>query len=187
MAAAVASASDGDATRLLKEVEQRLHLTPSYKIGFKLVGEGVSGEGTLHVEGDCSYLRFGAEEIYIANGVRHIVGLDKREVVIDSNSAYRNDLFSNPSLGFKALATDSDATLTTLDSRRAIRLLPKGGATLDEAIILVVRDDASIERVVVGGEEAHLNITPTKVEHDAGAVPRYDSSRYAGFEVMDFR
>lgn len=184
---AASAASDEAALRRLRDVEQRLHLTPSYKVRFTLVADGVSGEGVLHVEGENSYLLFGAEEVYIEEGVRYIVGIDKREVVIDNNSAYRHDLFSNPSLGFKALLSDYETTFATLDGRCVLMLRPKGSATLDEAIYLFVRDDASIEQIVVGSGDVRLIITPHTVEHNAGSVPRYSSARYAGFEVMDFR
>lgn len=184
---ATAAASTNEATAILRNIQQRFTGADNYRVNFTLNIGGQTTEGVLHVDKERTYVRNGNSEVYIADGVRREVNIAKREIVIDKMSAMGGDMLGNPARGIDGLLSDFDATLTTYDGQRALRLMAKGGKREEEAAYIILTQDDRMECIIFGSGESRVTIKTVSVERNVGAAQTFDAARYEGFETMDFR
>lgn len=185
--AATVSASTNEATAILRNIQQRFTGAENYRVTFTMSIAGHTTEGVLHVDKYKSYVRNGNNEIYIADGVRREVNTAKREIVVDKMLAMGGDMLGNPARGIDGLLSDFDATLTTYDGQRALRLMAKGGKREEEAAYIVLAEGDRMDCIVFGNGESRVTIKAVSVERNVGAALAFDAARYEGFETMDFR
>ncbi|MBR2352348.1 MAG: hypothetical protein IKA70_05370 [Alistipes sp.] len=184
---ATASASDGEAQAILRNIKQRFSGAESYRVAYTITTAAHKSEGVLHVDIDRSYMRNGTTEVYISDGVRYEVNGSKREIVIDKMSAFGGDMLGNPARGIEGLLTDFDVVLTTHEGHRALRLLAKGATREEEAAYIHLSADDRMERIIFGRGEGRVEIVPARVERNVGSARAFDAKLYEGFEIIDFR
>lgn len=181
----IASWSVAAAQSLLDTFEKNLAQLGLYRAQFTVEIDGYQTSGSYIVEGDNFYATMAGVEIYVAQGLKHEVNAEAREVVIDSAASLGNDILSNPANGFKLLKEQYNLTPTTVDGAPALKLSQKEGSQT----ILVVADKGGAlpKRIVYSDGGAELTITFTSIAATNSPLPLFDASRYVDYEVVDMR
>lgn len=191
---AFAKSTTSDVT-LLKTFEASLAELGRYRVEFDLLVKMNAGgdhaeqscRGEYVVDKENFYVSNGHLELFVADGVKYMVNHSSREVVIESAAALGSDILSNPSRGFSALAEGYNAEPTEMNGHKALLLTsPKGGSS-SESIIVVADESGRRPASIIyamGADRIEIKIRSIST---AESLPRYDESKFAGFEVIDWR
>ncbi len=181
--------ADDAAVRILKNIERNLAEMGAYRVEFEVVAGDYRSKGEYVVAGRNFYLKADDTEVYASEGVRREVTHSKKEITVDAIDASARDIISNPSAGFTTLSEDFDSkTVQVSDGTQRITFTPKAESTMRETVTVVVAKDYKFPSSIIydtasGAIEVRMkNIAPAK-----DGVPQFDASRYAGYEVVDFR
>lgn len=185
--AGIASATEG-ADAMLRSIKASLDGMGRYSVQFALdVNHGQMG-GNYCIEGGNFYMKVGNMEIYVRNGVRYEVDLEKKEVSIDNAGSVKDDLISNPTLDFSSFLEKYDSQSARWSGGDMVVLRSKREQR-DGNIIRIYISDAShlpsrIDYVVRNGE---IRIVIVKIAKAASPLPVFVPERYASFETFDYR
>lgn len=181
--------ADDAAVRILKNIERNLAEMGAYRVEFEVVAGDYRSQGEYVVAGRDFYLKADDTEVYASEGVRREITHSKKEITVDAIDASARDIISNPSAGFTTLSEDFDSkTVQVSDGTQRITFTPKAESTMRETVTVVVAKDGRFPSAITydtasGAIEVRMkSIAPAK-----GGVPQFDASRYAGYEVVDFR
>lgn len=174
------------AESLLETFEKSLAAMGTYRVEFAVTIDDYTSSGSYVVSGDNFYAAVEGVEYYVADGVKHEVNSDNRQITIDTADSLGSDLLSNPSQGFATLARDFNVAEGHIGSLRSALLTPKQGGN---DIITVVADSSGQlpSRIVYTFEGMKMIIELNSIKPLQGGLPRFDSSKYPNFEVVDMR
>lgn len=174
------------AQSLLDTFEQSLAKLGAYKVCFTVnLDDSYTLTGEYVVEGTNFYVRINGSELYVADGVKYEVSVEKREVVIDSAESLGSDVLSNPAKAFARLKEQYNVEQTEVGGCAAVNLTAKSG----EHSATVVADSSGVlpESIVYTEEGSSVKITFTSITGHKDSLPRFDRAKYAGYEVIDMR
>lgn len=180
--------ADEAAERILKGVEQRLAAMGVYRVDFAVEAGDYRTTGTYTVAGRDFYLQADDTEVYAEAGVRREISRAKREIVVDSIDAAAHDIISNPSAGLAGLTESFDSVTTVgTDGNYRITLTPKQTGASHETITVVVAKEGELPKAIIYNNPSSGAITVRllTIAQSATGVPRFDMSRYAGYEVVE--
>ena len=181
---AISCYADERGVEVLQRISRRYTSLGSYRLHFTLaLSDGSASEGELAVSGNNLYMKMANNEIFVEDSVRYEVHPRQREVVIDRTDAYDKEGF-NPLKGVEGLENNYDARYD--ESMRLLHLTPKSG-TSDTIVLGVSVDGESVERVTIGGGATAVVIGIGSVKYTQQMPPKFDRTKYNGFEIIDFR
>ena len=173
------------AQSLLDTFEKNIAQLGVYQVKFTVEIDGYKMAGSYIVDGDDFYAAMEGVEIFVSQGVKHEVNSSTREVTIDSAANLGSDILSNPAKGFEVLKEQYSIAQTDVDGLSAIQLTPKSGG---ERIIVVADSAGTLPRKIVYSDSgAELTITFTAISATNAPLPRFEATKYAGYEVIDMR
>lgn len=181
--------ADEAAESILKDIERNLAAMGAYRVEFEVVAGDYRSTGEYVVAGRDFYLRADDTEVYVSGGVRREASHSKKEVTIDTADTSARDIISNPSAGFSVLLEDFDSvTASSADGEQHITLVPKGESSAHESVTVVVAKDGKFPKsITYNTASGAIEVRLLGVEPASGGVPRFDKTKYEGYEMVDFR
>lgn len=179
----VASADERGVARL-DRVSQNYSSLGNYSIEFKLRVADALQSGRVAVAGNNMYMRVADTEVYILDSLRYEVNASTKEITIDRNEFYKNNLM-NPLVGIGEMARDYNVDEMSQDGRIVIRLTPKVNG--DVLYLHLTADGTAIESIKYGVGEGALTIEASRPQKSGVPIPKFDIQRYKGYEMIDFR
>lgn len=187
--AAPAFAQNGRAAAVLGGLTEAMRAMGSYGVRFSVTAGEMRTEGRYVVAGDSYYMRLGDAEVYCDGSVRYEVDNARREVSVDGVEAASRNILDNPARAFEFLDDEyRPELLSESDGRAELRLIPRKAGAATGAVTLTV--DTATKRPVTlaydfDGERVTVAIVGITSEPEP--LPHFDSRRYEGYEVIDFR
>ncbi len=184
-----AAFADDAAVRILKNIERNLAEMGAYRVEFEVVAGDYRSKGEYVVAGRDFYLKADDTEVYASEGVRREITHSKKEITVDAIDASARDIISNPSAGFTTLSENFDSkTVQVSDGTQRITFTPKAESTMRETVTVVVaKDGKSPSSITYDTASGAIEVRMKSIAPAKDGVPQFDASRYAGYEVVDFR
>lgn len=171
---------------LIEHFENSLKGLGDYRVTFTATMGDMVTSGNYAVSGSDFYIVIAGVEYYVAQGVKHEVNSERKEIVVDSAESMGGDLLSNPAKGFSILARDFEQRDVTIDSRKAVRLNPRSGE--GGQILVVANKGGNLPQMIVYiYDDSRMIITLDAIESLTSGIPRFDRSKYPDYEVIDMR
>lgn len=171
---------------LIEHFENSLKGLGDYRVTFTATMGDMVTSGNYAVSGSDFYIVIAGVEYYVAQGVKHEVNSERKEIVVDSAESMGGDLLSNPAKGFSILARDFEQRDITIDSRKAVRLNPRSGEGGE--ILVVANKSGNLPQMIVYiYDDSRMIITLDAIESLTSGIPRFDRSKYPDYEVIDMR
>ena len=195
--AALATASaDNLSESILRHVASTLREYGDYEVRFTVSAEGMgTTSGEYVVSGDRYRIRIRQQEQFSDGRNRYEIYEADREVVIDRADRNSHDIFTNPTRAFDFAPEEFESTYRGKENvgrkeADVVRLTPRNAHAAQGVITLYL--DATtglplqIDYDYQGGQiRVTLNrITPKQI--DASTFV-FDPTRYADYEIIDFR
>lgn len=161
----------------------------SYRVVFEVRSAEASFPGYYSVGDGRYYISLGAAEVYGADDTRYEVDNDRREVVIDRVDASSRNLLNNPAHAFDFMEEEFRAeSLSDTAGVVTLRLTPRrSGGGIGAIDVSVDRATGRPYRVEYLFEGEKIGIDIRSVTAESAAPARFDRSKYAGYETIDFR
>ena len=178
--------SAASAQSLLDSFSQNLAAMGCYKAKFAIVVDGQTVGGQYIVDGSNFYVAAEGVELYVADGVKYEVNSAKREVVVDSAASLGGDLLSNPAHCFDNLKLQFNATDSVEAGVKMVKLTPKEGS--GESINIYADSRGELPgRIVYNFDNGSITILFASIAPYSAALPVFEQTRYAEYEVIDMR
>ena len=178
--------STASAQSLLDSFSQRLAAMGCYKAKFAIVVDGQTVGGEYIVDGSNFYVAAEGVELYVADGVKYEVNSAKREVVVDSAASLGSDLLSNPAHCFDNLKSQFSAADSVEAGVKMVKLTPKEGG--GESINIYADSRGELPgRIVYNFDNGSITILFASIAPYSAALPVFEQTRYAEYEVIDMR
>ena len=171
---------------LIEHFENSLKGLGDYRVTFTATMGDMVTAGNYAVSGSDFYIVIAGVEYYVAQGVKHEVNSERKEIVVDSAESMGGDLLSNPAKGFSILARDFEQRDVTIDSRKAVRLNPRNGEG-GEILVVANKSGDLPQMIVYIYDDSRMIITLDAIESLTSGIPRFDRSKYPDFELIDMR
>lgn len=171
---------------LIEHFENSLKGLGDYRVTFTATMGDMVTSGNYAVSGSDFYIVIAGVEYYVAQGVKHEVNSERKEIVVDSAESMGGDLLSNPAKGFSILARDFEQRDVTIDSRKAVRLSPRSGEG-GEILVVANKGGDLPQMIVYIYDDSRMIITLDAIESLTSGIPRFDRSKYPDFELIDMR
>lgn len=182
----IIGAFSASAEGLIEHFENSLKGLGDYRVTFTATMGDMVTAGNYAVSGSDFYIVIAGVEYYVAQGVKHEVNSERKEIVVDSAESMGGDLLSNPAKGFSILARDFEQRDVTIDSRKAVRLNPRRGEGGE--ILVVANKGGNLPQMIVYiYDDSRMIITLDAIESLTSGIPRFDRSKYPDYEVIDMR
>ncbi|MBQ6869799.1 MAG: hypothetical protein IJO17_04970 [Alistipes sp.] len=182
----IIGAFTASAEGLIEHFENSLKGLGDYRVTFTATMGDMVTAGNYAVSGNDFYIVIAGVEYYVAQGVKHEVNSERKEIVVDSAESMGGDLLSNPAKGFSILARDFEQRDVTIDSRKAVRLNPRNGEGGE--ILVVANKGGNLPQMIVYiYDDSRMIITLDAIESLTSGIPRFDRSKYPDYEVIDMR
>lgn len=177
------------AAELLAALSARYRDMASYETEFAVTTGDQLVTGRYVVAGDSYYIAVGDVEAFADGEVRREVDNRHREITLVAVETENRNILTDPVHAFDLL---DDAYRPTLlaerDGTAQIRLDPVSGGAAPVGVVTVTLDTATrLPRSLVydyDGERIAVEIVRTT---PGATLPRFDRSRYPGYEIIDFR
>lgn len=181
-------ASTPDGSLWLNAFDAKLKELGCYRVKFEIKAEGYTATGEYVVSGNDFYVVSDAVEVYVANGVKHQVNRESREIVIDTADSLGSDIISNPAQGFSSLTDNFQVAEVVENGRHSVCLTSKSGAAVSETITIDVDKRGELPaRIIYAGDGGSIIIEVKSVERYSAGLPQFDVTKYAGYESVDMR
>ncbi|MBR2326533.1 MAG: hypothetical protein IKA49_04140 [Alistipes sp.] len=180
----LSAVADERGTARLQRLSRHYASLGGYVLHFGLKTEGGEQRGEMQVNGNNMYMRIADTEVYLCDSLRYEVNSKSREIVVDRADAYENELLA-PLQGLSKIGEEFDIVEQIVEGRVSLRLVPKSQG--DVVTILFTADGEAAERIVYGSGEGAVTIEVERAQKRADGVPKFDISRYKGYEMIDFR
>ncbi len=147
--------------------------------------------GSYQVDGDKYYISVDGQELYGDSTTKYEIYNDRQEVVIDQVSAVNSgNILDNPATAFDAiLDTFIPSILSSTEGVTTIYLKPTAGekAMVDCILLKVDATTNSPKEIEYIFNDESVTITILSIERLKSSITLYDSSKYADYEIIDFR
>lgn len=189
LAGAGGAGAQNRAAGILEALAEGFRTMKGYEVPFEIEAGDYRASGSYAVEQEGYYLELGDAEVYCDGSVRYEVDKARREVTIVGVDTASRNLLNNPVRAFDFLGSEYSPQLVSESGGRAVvRLDPAAGSQSTGAITVTV-DTAAMRPVALDydydGERVHVAVG--HVAALAKPIPRFDRSRFAGYEFIDFR
>lgn len=168
----------------LERISRHYASLGDYTLSFKIKAGESEQSGELGVQGQNLYMRLADTEVYVADSVRYEVRRGAKEIVVDKSELYEQELLSTLN-GLVNVGKDYDVVESDVEGRQALCLTSKKGG--DTLYIILSIDGESIESILYGAGEGAMSIELSRAKKSVVTLPKFDKSRYEGFEIIDFR
>ena len=176
--------ADERGERRLERISRYYSAMGNYSVEFVLRAGGAEQQGVMQVEGNSSYMKIADTELFVVDSLRYEVRGSSKEIIIDRADAYEKELL-NPLNGFSGVSKNFNIEECEVDSRIAVRLLPKqSGETI---YIITGIDGESISKIQYGVGEGRVEVIVSQSKKQNQKLPIFSKERYKGFEMVDFR
>lgn len=198
--AALAAKADDTSERLIKSLNKKISAYEAYEARFTASAEGfmAPAKGVYMVYGDSFYISVDPVEAYSDGRVKYEINEDNMEVVIDNVDPADKNILSNPARAFDFLDgtfTHSYAGTERFDGILSdiVTLVPKKkiGLSRVDLVFNAKSGDLMALRYTVDGSSSMAvvvrldfigAVAPSEIKRYA-----YDKSKYADYEIIDFR
>ena len=183
------AAAPSQPSEILGKLSAYFRSLGGYRVAFEVMtGDGLF-PGYYTVGGDRYYMVLGDAEVYGEGGVRYEVDNAKREVVVDRVDTSSRNLLDNPTRAFDFLDDEFSAEVTgAADGQTTVRLTPLERNAAISAIDVAADTATGRPRSVsylFDGER--ITVVIRSVTAEKTAPDGFDRSKYAGYELIDFR
>lgn len=177
------------ARELLRGLSSTLRGMEPYDMSFCVETGDYSAEGDCIVQGDRYCLLMEGLEVYGDGATRWEVYDDRREILIDRADPSACNLIDDPTRAFDFAESDFDIALLSEERGRAVVwLCPRDGVQTLSALEIVIDTERLLPlSIEYNFDGEHVRIRLPRIVPTSLLPPRYDSSRYPGYEVIDFR
>lgn len=191
MAAGVGTVSAaGRAAEILEGLAAGFRAMKGYEDDFVIEAGDYRAEGSYAVEGAGYALSLGDAEVYGDERVRYEVDNDRREVTIAGVDSTSRNILNNPVRAFDFLGDDYRAELLSETGGKAVvRLTPVEGSGASAGTVTVTVSTATMrpEQLDYDYDGERIRVVVRRVAPLAGPLARFERSRFAGYEFIDFR
>ncbi|MBQ9138516.1 MAG: hypothetical protein IJX65_07775 [Alistipes sp.] len=179
------------AQSLLDTLSESLAAMGRYEARVQIAIDDYSLAGGYIVEGTDFYAYMDGVELYVADGVKYEVNSRKGEVTIDTAQSLGSDIVSNPAQGFALLKEQFVAKATTVSGAAAVELTPKAEYSEQyggQSVTVVADSSGKLPAQVIYREgSSSLTVRFLSVAPYQRPLPRFDSEKYAQYELLDMR
>ncbi len=178
------------ASELLGRLAAEFRSLPDYGVTFTVTAGDYRASGNYEVAGESYYLVLGDSEVYADGTTRYEIDRRRREVTISEVERGNRNILNDPVHAFDFLDSAYDAVLEwERDGRAAVMLTPaaKQGAMSGTVTVTIVTATARPQSLVYDYDGERIVITIQSVAPLATSLKRFDRSKYAGYEWIDFR
>lgn len=180
----------GRAEEILGGMAAGFRAMKGYDVDFEIVAGDYRAEGSYAVRGEGYALTLGDAEVYCDGKVRYEVDRARREVTIVGVDTTSRNLLSNPVRAFDLLGDDyRPELLSETGGKAVVRLTPAAGDDAMAGAITVTVDTATMcpERLDYDYDGEQVRVTVRRVESSTSPLDTCDTSRFEGYEWIDFR
>ena len=175
----------GRAKQLLSQMQTTLAAYGAYEAEFSVEIEGMAMVGTMAVEGEHYWIRMGQMEAYGDNRLRYEINHDRREVTLMPVEQESTNLLSNPAQAFALVAASESALLTEQGGVAELLVMPKNKQ--GQIRLWLNAQNGLPSKIRYEQEGVGIDILIRSIHKRSDALPRYEATRYADYEVIDFR
>lgn len=180
----------GRAEEILGALAAGFRAMNGYEVGFEIEAGDYRARGSYAVQGQSYTLTLDEAEVYCDGTVRYEVDKARREVTVVGVDSTSRNLLNNPVRAFDFLGSDYVPRLVSeSDGRAVVRLTPVAESGASTGVITVTVATATMlpERLdyAYDGEQVRVNVL--RIAPLSAPLVRFDRSRFAGYEFIDFR
>lgn len=184
----VSARADERSQSVLRRVAEYVKTLGEYDARFSVVAGEYRTTGQYCVAGDAYHIVVDRAEVYSDGKSRYEVDHDRKEVNIDEMDIENRNILDNPTRCFDFVGDDYASMVWTEMGENITLLLKANDTALEGEIYLTVnRNNGRPNRIVYVLYEDQIEVDITSLERRKGAVPKFDASKYKGYEIVDFR
>lgn len=191
MAAGVGTVSAaGRAAEILEGLAAGFRAMKGYEVDFVIEAGDYHASGSYAVRGEGYTLSLGDAEVYGDEKVRYEVDNDRREVTIAGVDSTSRNILNNPVRAFDFLGDDYRTELLSETGGKAVvRLTPVEGSGASAGTVTVTVSTATMrpEQLDYDYDGERIRVVVRRVAPLAAPLARFERSRFAGYEFIDFR
>ena len=175
----------GRAEQLLSQMQTTLAAYGAYVADFSVEIEGMAMEGTMAVEGEHYWIRMGQMEACGDHQLRYEINHDRREVMLMPVEPESANLLSNPAQAFALVAGSESALLAEQRGTAELLVMPKNEQ--GQIRLWLDAQNGLPSKIRYEQEGVGVDIQIRSIRKRSESLPHYEASRYADYEVIDFR
>lgn len=176
-----------DAAASLGRMRQAMQAFEGYTASFTIAQGEEQLLGSFSVEGERYRIELADVEVYGEATERYEVNKSRREVTILKTDTQSTDILSNPAHALELIGKEYRAVQLT--ETAAETTLSLGiDSSLRNAVRLAIDKRTNLPRSIVYlADGLELKIEIHAIKSLPSSLPKYDPSRYAEYELIDFR
>ncbi len=176
-----------DAAASLGRMRQAMQAFEGYTASFAIAQGEEQLLGSFSVEGERYRIELADVEVYGEATERYEVNKSRREVTILKTDTQSTDILSNPAHALELIGEEYRAVQLT--ETAAETTLSLGiDSSLRNAVRLAIDKRTNLPRSIVYlADGLELKIEIHAIKSLPSSLPKYDPSRYAEYELIDFR
>lgn len=174
------------ASQAVRDMVAAIEAMGRYEVDFLIRADAQELPGKIAVEGEAYAIRMGDVEVFGDASIRYEINHARREVTLMPTETESDNLLSNPAHAFARL-TQSAARLEREQEGELVIALTNPDEPLT-TIFLTLQAATNLPRKIrYEMDGAGVDVVVRKLVRLEEALPRYDATQYAGYEVIDFR
>ena len=183
-------AAGNRAAEILGRLAEGFRAMEGYEVSFEIEAGEYRARGRYAVEQKGYCLELGDAEVFCDGSVRYEVDNARREVTIVGVDTSSHNILNNPVGAFDFLDSQYTPELVSESGGRAVvRLDLTDGGEAAAGSVTVTVDTATGRPLALDydydGERVHVSVV--RVAELSAPIRRFDPSRCAGYEFIDFR
>ncbi len=161
-----------------------------YRVDIRVSYSGDSISGFYEVDGANYYISIEEQELYGDSKVKYEVFNARKEVVIDAVSSVADgNILNNPATAFTTIKDHYSASILSENNEFTIvELKPNVGGDTVETIELKLSNTTKLpSEIIYKMGDDKVVITINKISRLTSPISLYNSTKYADYEIIDFR
>ncbi len=180
--------ADERSAELLRALELKVGQMAGYEVQFMLRIEGREIAGRYRVRGESYHMQVGDAEVFSDGTSRWEVDPAKQEVVVDVVDPRSHNILQNPTRAFTFLDQDFTHEVRSEAAGLAtLTLRPKSRSSFSEVTLVLDVATATPRLMIYRADGQKLHISITSFAESSAPISAFDATRYADFELIDFR
>ncbi len=184
----VAESSQVDARTILQRVADYIRSLGAYDAEFRVRSGDYSTTGQYSVAGDAYHIKVDRAEVYSDGSVRYEVDLERKEINVDNMDLASRNIMDNPTRCFDFVGDDYSSEVIHSENGRSTLHLKATDPAIEGDIYLEVQEHSGRPmKIVYTLYEDRVEVDVTSLESRRGKVESFSQTKFAGYDVVDFR
>ena len=173
---------------ILQRISAFVKSLGGYEAEFNVVAEGYHAQGRYEVAGDAYHIMVGDVEVYSDGKIRHEVDNVRKEVSVDNMNLESNNILDNPTRCFDFVGADYLSELQSRSDGEVTIYLRHTNDEIEGDIYLTVDEKSGQpKKIVYMLYDDKIEVQIIRLSPRKDSIPKFDSRKYKGYEMIDFR